>query len=192
MSIPAVPAVILAGGKARRIGGEDKGLLDVGGRRMVDVIIDRIWPQCHQLFVVGPSDYGRGLATLDDHPDFNGPVAGILGAARALRAQQPRTWLGFLTVPVDGPNLPSDLGRCLTADVGHCVIARDEQGLHPTFAYWAFARLEAALPQLSSNPSLRELAKATGARDELWPGHHSFQNINTPEDLERLAKERRY
>ncbi len=172
------------------MGGEDKGLLEIGGRRMVDIIIDRIWPQCHQLYVAGPWDYGRGLVTLDDHPDFAGPAAGILGAAYALRTRPDTRHPGFLTIPIDGPNLPSDLGRCLTADLHQCVIARDEDGPHPTFAYWSFAGLAAALPYLSSNPSLRELAEMAGARDELWPGHHYFSNINTPDDLKRVAGRR--
>ncbi|MFK7793569.1 MAG: molybdenum cofactor guanylyltransferase [Devosiaceae bacterium] len=187
MSIPAIPIVILTGGKSKRMGGKDKAQVQINGHRMIDIVIERVWPQCHQIFICGPTNYGHGFALIADHPDFEGPCAGILGAAQTLERLEPNRWYGFITVPVDGPNLPRDLARSLQGDQHACVVARDDAGLHPTFAYWAFAGVEKARPDLPKNASLRHLAEATQARAEYWPGTHVFRNINTPEDVEEFG-----
>ena len=44
-----VPGVILAGGLATRMGGGDKGLREIGGRRLLDLVIERLAPQCASL-----------------------------------------------------------------------------------------------------------------------------------------------
>ena len=39
LNISDITGVILAGGQAKRMGGQDKGLLDVNGRAMIEIII---------------------------------------------------------------------------------------------------------------------------------------------------------
>ena len=52
-AIPAgdITAVILAGGKARRMGGEDKGLIELGGRRLIEYIIAALQPQTDNIII---------------------------------------------------------------------------------------------------------------------------------------------
>ncbi len=46
---PTVSGVILAGGLARRMGGEDKGLVDFQGQPLINHVIKRLLPQVDQL-----------------------------------------------------------------------------------------------------------------------------------------------
>lgn len=188
MSIPSVPVVILAGGQSRRMGGQDKALAQINGKRMVDIVVHRLWPQCHDLFVCGPQDYGLGVQRLADHEAHEGPCAGVLGAAQALQGLGHGGNVGFITVPVDGPFLPADLVRCLAAEAHQCAVARDDAGLHATFAYWTFAAINRAVCDLPATAALRKLAKFAGAREDYWPGTHAFANINTPDDLKKAAR----
>src|SRR3982751_3132988 len=46
-------ALVLAGGQARRLGGVDKALIDVGGMTMLDRVLAAAAPHCEELVVVG-------------------------------------------------------------------------------------------------------------------------------------------
>ena len=48
---PDITGVILAGGRAQRMGGQDKGLIDVNGRAMVDYVIRALRPQVGELLI---------------------------------------------------------------------------------------------------------------------------------------------
>src|SRR4051812_49462690 len=48
-------AIVLAGGQARRMGGVDKALVDVGGMTMLDRVLSAAAPHCDQVVVVGPA-----------------------------------------------------------------------------------------------------------------------------------------
>lgn len=177
-------AVILAGGKAERMGGQDKGLVMLKGRRLIDHVVERLWRQCHQIHIVGPSHYGLGLPLIGDDEGFSGPAAGLFGAQRLFQHWPGQVPLGFLAVPIDGPNLPSDLAQCLAGEPHRSAVAHDDQGLHPTFGFWALASLQKARALVPASPSLRQVAQATNARHEIWPGSHLFWNINHLSDLE--------
>ncbi|MFN2489650.1 MAG: molybdenum cofactor guanylyltransferase [Actinomycetota bacterium] len=79
-------AVILAGGGARRLGGADKALLEVGGRRLLDRVLAAV-RGARRVFVVGPR---RDTAPPGDHGRAEPPVeqmrAGQPGPSRAPRA----------------------------------------------------------------------------------------------------------
>src|SRR5829696_1248987 len=77
--------VLLAGGLARRMGGGDKPLKDIGGRTILERAIERLRPQCDVLILNANGDPARfpftGLPVVaDDVPGFAGPLAGILAA----------------------------------------------------------------------------------------------------------------
>ncbi len=124
------PCVILAGGQGLRMGGVDKGLVVVAGRRMIDHVVARMEPQCGELAINANGDPARwadlGLHVLPDTlPEgvdaFPGPLAGILAAldwAAALGASH------VVTVPADTPFLPTGLvaGLLRVAGTG-CAVA---------------------------------------------------------------------
>lgn len=89
--------VVLAGGASRRMG-RDKALLEVDGRRLVDLVADRMAAVAdHVVVASGPRPLGRD-DEVADAPDCHGPLAGLLAALRG--AQAP--YLGV--VPVDAPS----------------------------------------------------------------------------------------
>ena len=77
------PRVILAGGLARRMGGGDKSLREIGGRSLLARVIERLAPQCDALVLNANGDPARfaelWLAGVADPVDgFPGPLAGVL------------------------------------------------------------------------------------------------------------------
>jgi molybdenum cofactor guanylyltransferase len=81
-------AAIIAGGKARRMGGVVKGLLQVGGRRIVDRQLDALRAVFPRVFLVAgdPAPWsGLGVEVVPDRaPTGSGPLAGIDAALAAL------------------------------------------------------------------------------------------------------------
>lgn len=146
-----LPAMILAGGLSRRMGGGDKGLLQLGDRLILDHVIARIRPQVSALALNANGDPDRFAAfdlevVADPVPGFAGPLAGILAAL----SWMPST-THVLTVPSDTPFLPRDLAGRLQAAVqgpGDSVIAAREGRKHPIVGLWPIGcrdRLEAAV-----------------------------------------------
>lgn len=188
--------VILAGGLARRMGGGDKGRLDLGGRSLIAEVAARMAPQCEALILNANGDPGRfadlGLPVVADGvAGFPGPLAGVLAAME--RAAES----GFshvLSAAADTPFLPRDLASRLTeaAEASGAPVAlaatRQEGKLvrQPTFGLWS-ADLRGDLRR-----ALEEGIFKVG----LWAERHgaalaefplepvdSFFNVNTPEDL---------
>jgi molybdopterin-guanine dinucleotide biosynthesis protein A len=114
--------VILAGGQARRMGGGDKGLKILGERPLIAHVIERLRPQVAGQLLNANGDPVRfaqlGLPVVADSiPDHPGPLAGILAGLDWAAIHQPASrWI--VTVPGDGPFLPSDLVTRLAAGLG--------------------------------------------------------------------------
>lgn len=177
-------AVILAGGEGRRMGGADKGALLLGGRRLIDRVIEKLSRQVERVVISGAHDYGTGLTHFADRDDGPaGPAAGLWSALQWMEAQAVKAE-GFLTAPADGPFLPADLFTKLYA-AGHSSVASDNAGVHPTFAYWRVQDLRKYFKNAArgGGPSLTSIAEKTGARETAFGGDRYFRNINTPEDL---------
>lgn len=191
-----LPAVILAGGAARRMGGADKLLLPLGGGTILDAILDRLAPQVALIAVNTAGDPGRLVRwDLPVWPDRDatrpGPLAGVLAAmagAEALGAE------AVVTVPCDVPFLPRDLVQRLRASAppgggavaAAAVPADAAPTLHPACALWPVAwrkRLERDLA--AGVRRLGDWAQAMGAGVAVFPagGPDPFLNVNTPEDL---------
>jgi molybdopterin-guanine dinucleotide biosynthesis protein A len=170
--------VILAGGKSSRMG-TDKAEARLDGRRLIDLVIDRLRPQTDVMALSARSAYGTGLPTAPDLDDVSGPVAGIYGAAGWIAARFPEAE-GFLAVPVDGPVLPEDLFARLSGP--RSAIAVTDRGPSLTVAWWRLDDLQ-RLGAPRDSISLKDLAAAVGAREVHWPGADPFVNLNTPQDL---------
>ncbi len=181
--------VILAGGRARRLGGGGKGALLLGRGRLVDHVIEKLEPQIDRMLIAGPDDYGTGICSVPDRSDGPaGPAAGLWAVAHWILQNEPQAE-GFMTAPVDGPFLPADLYEKLSRQDA-CAVASDDSGDHPTFAYWVLPALVDALTPLKAGKgaALRAIAKQCNAKRVSFPPGASLMNINTPEDLARAKK----
>jgi len=190
-----IPGVILAGGRATRMGGGDKGLRLLAGRPLLAHVIDRLAPQCGGLAINANGDPARlagfGLPVLPDSlPDHPGPLAGVLAGL---------DWAATLGLPAivsaaaDTPFLPRDLAARLHASAGPSGLALaaspDEGGRlrqHPTFGLWPVALRHDLRQALQGG--LRKIVLWTGAHGAGTAAFDSapfdpFFNINTPEDL---------
>ncbi|MEL6915291.1 MAG: molybdenum cofactor guanylyltransferase MobA [Pseudomonadota bacterium] len=191
MKLPV--GVILAGGKGARMGGVDKGLLELGGRTLMDRVIERLEGQVAGLAINANGDarryYDFGLPIVADSiADQPGPLAGVLAGldwAHDVGASH------IVTAAADTPFFPMDLAerleRAATRAVTPIALAATWEGgrtnRHPTFGYWPVALREDLRSALGQG--LRKVV--------LWTDSHgaataafddgAFFNINTPEDL---------
>jgi molybdenum cofactor guanylyltransferase len=196
------PGVILAGGLARRMGGGDKPLREIGGRTILARVIARLEPQCECLAINANGDPRRfasfGLPVIADNvKDAPGPLAGILAALDWAAANRP-TAAWVLSAPGDCPFLPRDLvqrlSRALIAENADVAAAASRGRSHPVIGLWSVA-LRDALRQALVVEGLRKVSE-WAARARLatvaWPAEpfDPFFNANTPDDIaeaERLA-----
>jgi molybdopterin-guanine dinucleotide biosynthesis protein A len=184
-----VPAVILAGGLSRRMGGGDKGLLPLGGGTVLSAVLARVAPQARTVALNANGEPGRfgalGLPVLPDPvPGHPGPLAGVLAAmdwAASLGADR------VLTVPGDAPFLPLDLLERL-GEAGPAAMAASAGRSHPVCGLWPVSLAEALRRDLARG--LRKVAgfaEAAGAVPVEFPvppgGPDPFLNLNTPADL---------
>ncbi len=189
--------VILAGGLSRRMGGGDKGLLDLGGATILSRVIDRLGPQVDGLAINANGDPARfkdrGLPVVADSiGGFAGPLAGVLAGLDWARANGASS---IVTAAADTPFFPCDLvPRLLQAGEGmmHPLVlaaTRAEDGRlnrHPTFGLWPVALADDLRAALADG--LRKVVLWTDSHDGRtveFPtgGIDPFFNVNTPDDL---------
>jgi len=213
-----ITGVILAGGRGRRLGGADKGLVEYGGRPLVEWIIEALRPQVRGIVINANRNQDRyracGWPVVGDRLDgFQGPLAGIASALAAVDTP----WI--VTLPCDGPMPPPDLVARLcealrepnlrvvpepegsaqfAADApapllpAEIAVASDGHRLQPVHA----------LIPTSLASSLDDFLAGGGRRVDRWYACHrtaiadfsdqpdAFANINTAGDAERLRQQR--
>jgi len=191
---PATLGLVLAGGLARRMGGGDKLLIEIGGASILDRVLARLAPQCARLALNANGDPARFAATglpviPDDVPGHAGPLAGVLAGLDWAAAKHPDlAWI--VTVPGDCPFLPRDLVARLhaarEAAAQPLACARSGEWRHPVVGLWPVA-LRADLRRALVDEDLRKI--------EVWTSRHGiaiadwpdtpvdpFFNVNTPQD----------
>jgi molybdopterin-guanine dinucleotide biosynthesis protein A len=197
MTTPKTLGLILAGGLARRMGGGDKALIEIGGRTILDRVIETMTPQCDQIILNANGDPARfsrfGLSVVpDDIPDFAGPLAGILAGLDWAAANRPDlAWIA--SVPGDCPFLPKNLVERLhsarLAANTPLACAKSGDWRHPVAGLWPVA-LRADLRHALVNEGLHKIEVWTarhGIAIAEWPDRpiDPFFNVNTPEDRAR-------
>jgi molybdopterin-guanine dinucleotide biosynthesis protein A len=193
--VTEVVGVILAGGLARRMGGGDKCMIELGGRPLLTWIIERFAPQVSSLILNANGDPARfasiDLPVISDTvPDFAGPLAGILAAMDWTKTHFPQVrWIA--SCAGDAPFLPLNLvTRFLTAQAAgqtHLVSATSGGQINPVCGLWSVdladdlrrALTEDKLHQVSAWTSRHRHATVEFPSDPIDP----FFNINRPEDL---------
>jgi len=192
---PPTLGLVLAGGLARRMGGGDKPLIDIGGAPILDRVLARLAPDCTQIILNANGDPGRFASyrlpvVADDVPGFAGPLAGILaGLDWAAQNRPDLAWLA--SAPADCPFLPSDLVPRLHAarvmQGAPLACARSGTQRHPVVGLWPVA-LRGDLRHALVNEGLRKIEAWTarhGVALAEWPAEpiDPFFNVNTPEDV---------
>ena len=168
---PPTLGLVLAGGLARRMGGGDKALIEIGGVTILERVLARLRPQCSGLVLNANGDPRRfasyGLPVIsDDVPDFAGPLAGILAALDWAAANIAAVeWV--VSVPGDCPFLPEDLvGRLHAARIAEnrmLACAKSGDWRHPVVGIWPVS-LRADLRHALVKEGLHKI--------EIWTARH--------------------
>jgi len=183
-----VTGVVLAGGQGRRMGGIDKGLVELDGRPMIAHVLERLRPQVADVLINANQNAERYAAfgdpvVADAIGGFAGPLAGLhAGLARATREFA-------ATVPCDSPFLPADLvprlAAALAARNAQLAVARTFDQPHPVFC----------LVRRDVLPHLAAFLEAGGRKIDAWYATlavvevpfddetDAFRNINTADEL---------
>jgi len=190
----AIGGLILAGGRATRMGGRNKAEIELAGQTLLARTIARARPQVGRLLLNAnrdPASFGRyGLPVLADTVgDHWGPLAGILAGLEHLRDTWPQiTWMA--SFPTDSPFFPEDLvARLAEAVPGHELAMASSRGrLEPVFGLWPVSLAGELRGALSNGVrKVEDFAKAYRLASVDCPAD-SFFNINAPEDLQQAAK----
>lgn len=187
-----VTGIVLAGGRATRMGGMDKGLVEVAGRAMVDHVLERLRPQTAALVINANRNHDvyatRGCPVVADaFGEFAGPLAGMAAGLQAATTD----WA--VTVPCDSPLVPPDLvarlAAALQAAQADLAVAEGAGRMQPVFAL---------LPRRLL-PDLEAFLGDGGRKIDAWYARHrvaradcgdveeAFLNVNTPEERDSLA-----
>jgi molybdenum cofactor guanylyltransferase len=188
---PAIPGVLLAGGLARRMGGGDKPMRQIGGRTILARVIARLGPQCDGLVLNANGNPARfasfGLPVIADTiENFPGPLAGILAALDWLAAHRPEVgWI--LSAAADCPFLPRDLvarlARARAEQNAQLAVAASDGQSHPVIGLWSVA-LREELRHALVVEDIRKVDRWTGRyrlATVTWPAEpfDPFFNANT-------------
>jgi molybdenum cofactor guanylyltransferase len=188
----AITGLILAGGMARRMGGEDKGLVELAGRPMIEHVLDALRPQVGSLLINANRNVDRYAAyghpvISDTLEGYLGPLAGVLSALRHLATEY------LVTAPCDAPLVAPDLAlrlyqACAAADA-EVVVATDGQWRQPVFL----------LLRAGVAPSLEAYLAGGGRKIDTWLGQvrlaeadlsdapDTFVNVNDPDERQRIG-----
>ena len=193
--MPRIAGVILAGGGARRMGGGDKCLRLLGGRPLLSYVMKSMTPQVEELILNANGERDRfekfGLSLVpDSFKCLAGPLAGILAGMEWLQVHRPGVGL-MVSVPADGPFVPSDLvARLLAAkESARITCARSGGRRHPPIALWD-VNLAVDLRRAMEDEEIRKIDLWTARYPVLhvdWSNDpfDPFFNVNHPEDLTR-------
>lgn len=180
-------AIVLAGGRGRRLGGVDKAALPVPGGTLLDRVLHAV-AGCEPVVVVGPpsvTDGRPGLRRVQEEPAYGGPAAGLLTALATL-ADDPAY---VVVVAVDLPGLtPDTVARLRVAATGDGAVLIDEGGRRQPVLMVRVDRLRAAAPGPEVWPglSLRWLLEPLSLI-EVAAVDDEASDVDTSEDLSRLT-----
>ena len=185
---PSITGVVLAGGQARRMGGEDKGLILFQQQALIRFAIDALKSQVDSLVINANRNLERyqdfGYPVISDSLDgFCGPLAGMLSAMQSVDTDY------ILTAPCDcpyiSPQLRQRLMESLLLSSADIAVAFDGRRLQPVFS----------LISCHLQDDLQSYLLQGDRKIDLWLQRHkltivdfsdqteTFVNFNHPEDL---------
>lgn len=185
-----ITGVVLAGGLARRMGGQDKGLIMLDEQPMIKIILDIFEPQVGKVIINANrhhddyAKFGHDIVA-DELSGYCGPLAGMASALSMT------TTAYIVTTPCDSPFIPIDLvarlKNKLVSDKADICVAHNGDRIQPVFCMLNQELL----------PSLQQYLERGERKIDRWFDLHNttiadfsdcpnaFNNINTPEDVEQ-------
>ena len=184
-------AIVLAGGRATRLGGINKASLEVGGTSLLDRVLGALEPLADQIVVVGRLAEGverPGVEVASDAFPGGGTLVGIYSGLLAARNDL------ALVVGCDMPFLSTPLlERIAVLAEGHDLavprVGQHLEALHAAYRRSCLSAMRDAIERgqlkiIDIYPRLRVREVGEGEMRDLDPELRSFFNVNTPVDLE--------
>jgi molybdenum cofactor guanylyltransferase len=190
-----ITGLILAGGRAQRMGGIDKGLIPFHQKPLIETTIQRLKAQVGPILINANRNitkyavYGYPVI-MDETPDFSGPLAGFLMGLKNCKTPY------LLTTPCDSPLFPEDLATKLASELEQAnldlVYASSKEADGKVWAQPVFCLMRANLQDslisfldkgdLKIDRWFKELKSGT----VIFDNAQAFANANTPEELQSL------
>ena len=186
-----ITGVILAGGQARRMEGQDKGLILLNDKPMIEYVIESLKPQVGKLLINANrnhdkySEYGLDIVP-DEISGYHGPLAGM--ASSLNNTETPY----MLTAPCDSPFIPEDLAQrlvtALESENAEISVAHNGERMQPVFC---LMKKELVL-------SMNDFLNRGERKIDKWFNQHvlaiadfsdipkTFDNLNTLEDIQAV------
>ena len=168
-------AVILAGGLARRMGGNDKGLIELSGRPMVSWVAEAVKPIADEVIINAnrnADSYSQfDLKVVGDVVgEFPGPLAGLLTGCEHLSTD----WV--LMCPCDSPFIQTSLIETLwqaarsdaLTKTSSIFVAHDGERLQPVFA----------IVRRKMKHSLRDFLSQGNRKIDQWYKEEGFEEVD--------------
>ena len=192
-----ITGLILAGGRAQRMGGIDKGLIPFHGKPLIESAISRLKPQVSTILINANrsitkyAHYGYPVL-MDETPDFSGPLAGFSVGLRHCKTPY------LLTSPCDSPLLPTDLAKRMAAELENNGLdlvfasSKEDDGKiwsQPVFCLMKIS-LQDSLDAFLSKGDLKidRWFKEFRSGTVVFENPQAFSNVNTPEELAALER----
>ncbi|WP_151703279.1 molybdenum cofactor guanylyltransferase MobA [Nitrincola alkalilacustris] len=181
-----ITAVVLAGGRGQRMGGEDKGWVLYQEKPLIEHIIERLSPQVGELIINANRNIDRysslGYSVFKDLDEgFQGPLMGIATGLTHATGD----WVVF--VPCDGPFIPLDLVARLSAEAVRSeqpiVVASDGEWLQPMVVMMRRSVLPELMKALAANERKPDRWYASVGMSEVSFPPEMLHNFNRPEDI---------
>jgi molybdopterin-guanine dinucleotide biosynthesis protein A len=192
-----ITGLILAGGRAQRMGGIDKGLIPFLGKPLIESAIAKLQPQVETIIINANrnitkyASYGYPVI-MDEEPDFSGPLAGFSVALKHCKTPY------LLTGPCDSPLLPSNLAQLLIAEMVRgdfeLVYASSKEADGKIWAQPVFclmrSNVQASLSAFLMKGDLKidRWFKELRSGTVIFEDSQAFANVNTPEELKLLEE----
>lgn len=189
--ISTITGVVLAGGKASRMGGVDKGLQELNGIPLWQHVAQRLSKQVSSLAISANKNLGvyqaSGYPVYSDLlADYPGPLAGMLSVMQQCDAE----W--FLFCPCDTPFIPDCVAERFVKQRGSAAVvwAYDGERDHPTIALMHRQLMPELLAYLSAGERrvMVFMRQAGGHRVDFSERKQAFININTLEQIDTMQR----
>ena len=180
---------ILTGGRARRMDGRAKGLIEINGTPIIRRLTNLVQNRASDIFFVGQEDgayASLGFRTISDAQPNKGAPGGLYTAL--ISADTP--WV--MVLPCDVPYLNTEtLDRLQPSRVHDAILYRVNGRQQPLVGLWNQKVSEALHTALKrGNPSLNELAEGLNVKWIETTDERPFFNLNSHADLAKLKKAR--
>jgi molybdopterin-guanine dinucleotide biosynthesis protein A len=192
-----ITGLILAGGRAQRMGGIDKGLIPFHGKLLIELALSRLKPQVSTILInanrsITKYSYYGYPVLMDETPDFSGPLAGFSVGLQHCKTPY------LLTSPCDSPLLPTNLAEKMAIELEQnnleLVYASSQEADGKIWAQPVFClmrnNLQDSLNVFLSQGDLKidRWFKTVRSGTVVFEDPQAFANVNTPEELAALEQ----